>query len=161
MNYLFFSGASNTAKTHDLNALQAELLNNGFSTIIEKRMSNNDFIAVLENKKGKKVLINSSSDNQTSLNLLHDFITNNCVNKLLIDTVISSLREDTESIRQDFLDYFSQHSYFQNNFENQIVDIPMGRPRTGSVRLASCQFLTETTINLTIHILSLPPFLLI
>ena len=161
MNYLFFSGASNIAKTHDLNALQTELLNNGFSTIIENRLPNRDFIAVLENNKGKKVLINSSSDNLTSLNQLRDFITNNCVNKFLIDTVISSLREDTESIRQDFLDYFSQHSYFLNSYKNRVVDIPMGRPRTGSVRLASCLFLTETTINLTIHILSLPPFLLI
>lgn len=161
MNYLFLSGADNTAKTYDLNELKSVLLNKGFSIIIDNPTYNNDFIAVLQNSDGKCILINSSSDNTASLELLSDFISTQCIGNVLIDTVISSLRDDTYSIRQDFLDYFSQHSYFRNSDKNQIVDIPMGRPRTGSARLASCQFLTETTIDLTIHILSLPPFLVI
>lgn len=162
MNFLFLSGADGTGKTHDLKELKKELLKRNFVVIKILRTYNNDFIAILQKKDdGKYVLINSSSDNSTALEKLQVFVQNECISKgIKLDTVISSLRENTDSIRQDFWDYFvSNHNLQLNN--NTVVDIPMGHPRKEPQRNNSRKFLTETTLNLILHILRLPPFQLI
>lgn len=157
MNYLFLSGATDTAKTFVLDSLEMDIQNMGITCIIRQPTSNGDFVSLLQHDiDGRYILINSASDIQASLEDLIHFVDTECTPcNIKLDTIITSLRDSTYPQRQSFLNYFNI------SLNDAIVDIPMGRPRTGLQRAGSRIFLTHTTLNLIKHILHLSPFNLI
>lgn len=97
--------------------------------------------------------MNSSSDNQASIDQFNDFRIKYVDSKQIkLDIIITSLRDPTESIREEFIKNLSiSNSDFQ-------IDIPMGRARTRDSRNYSSTFLDEKTVSLAIFILQKDPF---
>ena len=63
MNYLFLSGATDTAKTFVLDSLEMDIQNMGITCIIRQPTSNGDFVSLLQHDiDGRYILINSASD---------------------------------------------------------------------------------------------------
>lgn len=154
MKYLFISGAANSGKTSCIIELYKKLISEyDFHEVAYKKTYNSDFIGLIE-KNNTYILINSASDGKEYINQLSQFKSDNVEKKHIeLSAIITSLRDKTESIRDEFKEKLSIDP------SDSCIDIPKGRARTGDLRKASCDFLDKETIELAILILgSKPPF---
>ena len=153
MKYLFLSGAANSGKTSCIIELYKKLISeHEFHEVAYKKTYNNDFIGLIK-KNNTYILINSASDADEYINQLSQFKSDNVEKKHIeLSAIITSLRDSTESIRDDFKNALSIDS------SDFCIDIPKGRARTGNCREDSSDFLDKKTIELAIFILGSHPF---
>jgi hypothetical protein len=121
MEYFLFGGANDVGKTEAINHITDDLLKTGRFYVINgafPQTKNQDFLILLDGSdihgNKKKIIINSSADDETNIEALDDYIKNNGA----CDLVISAIQCDTHPIRNYFIKQLSINI-------NNIIEIPM------------------------------------
>ena len=156
MNYLLFSGGSNTGKSSAIYRLAVELTSGTFRkfTVVAGSVPTtfSDFRAVLEgiDNSGKtiRILINSASDTKRIINELHKFYISN----LPVDFVISSVRN-----------LHTPRSYFFNKMnivtpKDFYIEVPLAKLPRGTHRASALIWYQQSVNTLGTHLLGNSPF---
>ena len=120
MNILFIGGHKGAGKTELFCFMKPDF---NIKEIRSNGLDGKDYLALCQDKKGKKFVVNSSSDEKQQIDTLINFIKEKCSNGVLVEDLILAIRSSKDSMRDYLIKSLKDNDYLRE--DKEITEFPL------------------------------------